>query len=145
VARALAARYGLRRFALDSFWYAFLGDRSPKSPDQQWLLTPPEGQAAEFERADPASFRPANATRELVDEVAALLDVREGPIDLHAARRWENEAAAENRRAWIASGDHRVADDVPFTWVCECGRRGCDATVRLTLAEYERGGVRSAH
>jgi hypothetical protein len=50
-ARALAVDHGLRRFAIDSFWYAYDARwaQPRKSPDEQWLETPPEAQAAEFE------------------------------------------------------------------------------------------------
>ena len=50
-ARALASDHGLRRFALDSFWYEYDSRwaRPRKSPDEQWLETPPEVQAAEFD------------------------------------------------------------------------------------------------
>jgi hypothetical protein len=230
LARALAVRHGLRCFPIDAFWYAYLGDRSPKTPDEQWLETPPEVQADEFERdsrrmheaalldlaatpmptvvegpqvqpelipagdsavfLDPTpawqravleprpmpSSDPARAlahrlikdriyadrvigrarafgfpvlvndgTRSLVEEAESLLPIPSGPIDLAAARRWENEVGARNRRAWIASGDHRISTDVAFTWVCECGARGCDATFTQTLAEYDAGSVRTAH
>jgi len=44
-------RHGLRRFAIDSFWYAYDARwaQPRKTPDEQWLETPPEVQAAEFE------------------------------------------------------------------------------------------------
>jgi pimeloyl-ACP methyl ester carboxylesterase len=50
-ARELAVRHGLRRFSIDSFWYAYdtRWAQPRKSPDEQWLETPPDVQAAEFE------------------------------------------------------------------------------------------------
>jgi hypothetical protein len=44
-------KHGLRRFSIDSFWYAYdvRSRKPPKSPDEQWLETPPDVQAAEFE------------------------------------------------------------------------------------------------
>ena len=45
----------------------------------------------------------------------------------------------------VRSGDERVSSDILFRWVCECGERGCEAIVRLTLAEFEAQSVRSAH
>jgi hypothetical protein len=50
-ATALAVRHGLRRFSIDAFWYAYDARSAVprKSPDEQWLETPPEEQAAEFE------------------------------------------------------------------------------------------------
>jgi len=86
-----------------------------------------------------------DGSRDVADEVAALLEIEPEPIDLRAARRWENEAVAANRRAWIASGDRRASSDILFTWVCECGERGCEEVVRLTLDAFERHSVRSAH
>jgi hypothetical protein len=228
VARALAARYALRRFSLDAFWYAYADDEPAKSPDEQWLETAPEAQALEFEDVSRRMHRRALAevggiptlvegpqvqpdlippgdrvvflvptpefqrsvleprpmpssdprralqnrlikdriyadriaarardqgfpvidvdgTRDLVDEVSELLQIEAEPIDLAAAWRWENEVTAQNRREWLASGDRRVSEESAFTWVCECGERGCDATFRLTLDEYEAGAVRSAH
>jgi hypothetical protein len=227
VARALAARFGLRRFSIDAFSYAYEDDGPRKSADERWLATPPAEHAREFEEtarhmhrraleelatlppmptvvegpqvlpelvppgdgavfliptpefqravleprpmpsSDPAQalanrlirdrlyadriaarasvVLEVDGTHDVVDEVAQLLEVESEPIDLAAARRWENEAVAANRRAWIASGDHRVSSDVVFTWVCECGARGCDAVVRLTLAAFEASSVRSAH
>lgn len=231
VSRQLAAEHGLRRFPIDAFWYAYEGDTPRKTPDEQWLRTPPEEQAREFEevsrrmhlrvladlavlpqmptlvegpqvqpdlipRGERAVFlvgtpefqravlepRPmpssdpalalrhrlvkdriyadriadrarelgfpvidVDGTRDLVEEVGALLQIEADTIDLVAAHRWENEMVARNRRAWIASGDHRVSSAFAFTWVCECGQLGCEATLKLTLDEYEAGAVRSAH
>lgn len=50
-ARVLAVRHGLRRFSIDSFWYAYDARwaQPRKTPDEQWLETSPEVQAAEFE------------------------------------------------------------------------------------------------
>jgi hypothetical protein len=52
LARALAARHGLRVLHIDSFWYEHAeraGDVAP-DPDVQWLVWTPEKQAADFER-----------------------------------------------------------------------------------------------
>jgi hypothetical protein len=50
-ARAIAVRHALRRFSIDSFWYAYDArwGQPRKTPDEQWLETPPDVQAAEFE------------------------------------------------------------------------------------------------
>jgi hypothetical protein len=77
-ARALAVRHGLRRFAIDSFWYAYDARwaQPRKSPDEQWLETPPEVQAAEFEETSRRMMRYA------LDDLALLPDaptVVEGP------------------------------------------------------------------
>jgi hypothetical protein len=77
-ARALAVRHGLRRFAIDSFWYAYDARwaQPRKSPDEQWLETPPEVQAAEFEETSRRMMRFA------LDDLAVLPDaptVVEGP------------------------------------------------------------------
>ncbi|HJQ74230.1 MAG TPA: hypothetical protein VJ814_05055 [Gaiellaceae bacterium] len=77
-ARALAVRHGLRCFAIDSFWYAYDArwGRPRKTPDEQWLETPPEEQAAEFEETSRRMMRFA------LDDLAALPDVPtvvEGP------------------------------------------------------------------
>lgn len=223
-ARGLAVRHGLRRFAIDSFWYAY-DDRwgqPRKSPDEQWLETPPEVQAAEFEdtsrrmmrfalddlaglpdvptvvegpqilpdlvppgdqalfldptpefqravleqRSMPSSDpsralaarlikdrlyadRVATLARELgfpvlvMDgsgdleaEAEALLEIPDGAGDLAAVRRWENEAAAANIRAWLASPEApRERHRYPFA--CECGRPGCDELLLLTIEEFD--------
>jgi len=231
VSRTLTERFGLRRFAIDAFWYAFLGDEPRKTPDEQWLETPPEEQVREFERwsrrmhegalrelaalppmptlvegpqvqpdlvpaGDRAVFLvptpefqravlgprampssdPARAlenrlikdriyaddvarrarsrgfpvvdvdgTRELVDEVAALLEIEPEPIDLRAARRWENETVAANLRAWLASPEAPSEPPGPYPYACECGTTGCDRRVPLTLDAFFAGAVRSAH
>lgn len=52
VARALAARHGLRLLPIDAFWYEHAeraGETSPP-PDVQWLEWTPATQAADFER-----------------------------------------------------------------------------------------------
>ncbi|HEY2183289.1 MAG TPA: hypothetical protein VGH18_03890 [Gaiellaceae bacterium] len=223
-ARALAVRHGLRRFAIDSFWYAHDARwaRPRKSPDEQWLETPPEVQAAEFEETsrrmmryalddlaalpdvstvvegpqilpdlvpagDQAVFldptpawqrtvlapRPMpssdperalaarlvkdrlyadrvaslarehgfpvlemDGSRDLVAEAESLLEIPEGSADLQAIRRWENEAAAANIREWLNSPEApRKHHGYPFA--CECGRRGCGETVRLTIEEFD--------
>jgi hypothetical protein len=77
-ARALAVEHGLRRFAIDSFWYAYDARwaQPRKSPDEQWLETPPEVQAAEFEETS------RRMTRFALDDLAVLPDaptVVEGP------------------------------------------------------------------
>jgi hypothetical protein len=77
-ARELAVRHGLRRFSIDSFWYAYdaRSAQARKSPDEQWLETPPEVQAAEFEETSRRMMRFA------LDDLATLPDaptVIEGP------------------------------------------------------------------
>jgi 2-phosphoglycerate kinase len=77
-ARALAVRHGLRRFAIDSFWYAYDARWAQlrKSPDEQWLETPPAVQAAEFEETSRRMMRSA------LDDLAVLPEaptVVEGP------------------------------------------------------------------
>src|SRR5215475_7118165 len=77
-ARALAVKHGLRRFAIDAFWYAYDARwaQPRKSPDEQWLETPPGVQAAEFEEVSRRMMRFA------LDDLAVLPDVPtvvEGP------------------------------------------------------------------
>jgi hypothetical protein len=77
-ARALAVGHGLRRFSLDSFWYAYEARASWPQPtaDERWLLTPPAEQAAQFESASRGMMRFA------LEDLAALPDVPtvvEGP------------------------------------------------------------------
>jgi hypothetical protein len=231
VSRVLAARYDLRRFPVDAFWYAYLGDRERKSPDEQWLQTPPDVQADEFDAdsramheavlrdlaaltpmptlvegpqvqpelipsGDAAVFliptpefqrrvlepRPmpssdpvlalqhrlvkdriyadrvgararargfpvidVDGTRDLVSDVAALLGVDREPIDLVAARRWENKCIAANLRAWLESPEAPREPLGTVAFACECGTPGCAARVPLTLDEFFAGAVRSAH
>jgi hypothetical protein len=223
-ARTLAVRHGLRRFSVDSFWYAYDerwgGPR--KSPDQQWLETPAELQAAEFEETsrrmmryalddlaelpdaptivegpqiladlvpggdqavflDPTpefqravleprsmpSSDPARAldarlvkdrlyadrvaalarelgfpvvvmdgSRDLVTEVETLLGLPDAATDLATIRRWENETAAANIRAWLASPE-APATYLGYPFACECGRVGCGETVQLTIEEFD--------
>ncbi len=223
-ARVLSTRYGLRRFAMDSFWYAYDARwaQPRKSPDEQWLETPPDVQATEFEetsrrmmrfalddlatlpdvatvvegpqilpnlvpRRDQAVFLdptpefqrtvlsprpmpssdPARAlearlvkdrlyadrvaalareqgfpvlvmdgSRDLVSEVESVLEIPDGITDLAMPRRWENEAAAANIRAWLASPE-APRHHPGFPFACECGRRGCGDTVRLTIEEFD--------
>lgn len=231
-ARELAVRHGLRRFSIDSFWYAYdqRWARPRKSPDEQWLETPPEVQAAEFEETsrrmmrfalddlaelsdvptvvegpqivpdlvpdgDQAVFlvptpewqrtvlvpRPMpssdpdralanrlvkdrlyadrvaalahehgfpvllmDGTCDLAAEVESRLDVPTGTTELRAVRRWENEAAAANIRAWLASPEApREHHGYPFA--CECGRRGCGETAELTIEEFDASSSVLAH
>jgi hypothetical protein len=223
-ARELAIRHGLRRFSIDSFWYAYdtRWAQPRKSPDEQWLETPPEVQAAEFEETsrrmmrfalddlralpdvptvvegpqilpdlvpdgDRAVFldptpewqrsvlepRPMPSSdpdralanrlvkdrlyadrvtalardhgfpvvamdgeRDLVAEVESLLEVPVGATDLRAVRRWENEAVASNIRSWLGSPEAPL-EDPGYPFACECGRRGCGDTVRLTIEEFD--------
>jgi hypothetical protein len=76
-----------------------------------------------------------DGSRDLTDDVDALLQIEPEPIDLRAARRWENEAAAANIRAWLASPE-APASYATFGFACECGERGCEERVQLTLAEF---------
>jgi hypothetical protein len=231
-ARALAVRHGLRRFPIDAFWYAYDArwGRPRKSPDEQWLETPPEEQAAEFEETsrrmmgfalddlsalpdvptvvegpqilpdlvppgdqavflDPTpewqravllprpmpSSDPARAlearlvkdrlyadrvaalarergfpvlemdgSRDLVSEVESLLEIPSAAGDLAPIRRWENEVVAANIRAWLVSPEApRESGGHPFA--CECGRRGCGDTVRLTIEEFDAAPRVLAH
>ena len=59
------------------------------------------------------------------------------PDDLAAVRRWENENAGRNLRAWIASDDLRGSAALRFSFACECGRAGCGARVLLTVPEFD--------
>jgi hypothetical protein len=231
-ARELAVRHGLRRFAIDSFWYAY-DDRwaqPRRSPDEQWLETPPEVQAVEFEETsrrmmgfalsdlaalpgaptvvegpqilpdlvppgeqavflDPTpefqravltprpmpSSDPARAlearfvkdrlyadrvaalarergfpvvvmdgSHDLVAVVESLLEIPEGAADLRAIRRWENEAAAANVRAWLASPE-APRERHGYRFACECGRRGCGETVHLTIEQFDAASEVRAH
>lgn len=223
-ARALAVRHGLRRFAIDSFWYAYdvRWGQPRKSPDEQWLETPPEVQAAEFEETSRRMMRYAlddlaglpdvptvvegpqilpdlvpagdqavfldptpdwqrtvlaprhmpssdperaldarlvkdrlyadrvvalarerglpvivmDGSGDLVAVVESLLEVPDGKADLRAVRRWENEAAAANIRAWLASPE-APRNHPGFPFACECGRPGCGETVRLAIDEFD--------
>ena len=236
LARALAARHGLRGFFLDSFWYEYSrrSDEPDPAPDVQWLEWTPQTQAddfgrisrrnhgyalddlrtlpeqprvlvegpqvvpdllpdganavfliptAEFQRAtlsprpmpssDPARALAARLVKDRLyaDRVAVLahergftvleVDGSRGPDELLAgveerfaeflagndprtlgeARRWENENAARNIRAWIDSGDGRAAVSSGFPFACECGRPGCAERMRLRLPEYDARGA----
>jgi acetyl-CoA acetyltransferase len=231
-ARALAARHGLRRFAVDAFWYAYDArwGEPRKSPDEQWLETPPEVQAVEFEETsrrmmryalddlatlpdvptvvegpqivpdlvppgdqavflDPTpefqrsvlesrpmpSSDPARAlearlvkdriyadrvallarergfpvivmdgSRDLVTQVESLVDFPEASSDLQAIRRWENEAAAANIRAWLGSPE-APREHRGFPFACECGHPGCGETVRLSIEDYDAAPRVVAH
>jgi hypothetical protein len=231
-ARALAVRHGLRRYAIDSYWYAYDArwGRPRRSPDEQWLETPPEVQAAEFEETsrwmmrfalddlaelpdvptvvegpqvladlvppgdqalflDPTpefqrevleprpmpSSDPARAlaarlvkdrihadrvaalackhgfpvlvmdgSRDLVAEAESLLEIPDGAADLRAVRRWENEAAAANIRAWLSSPE-APREHPGFPFGCECGRRGCGEMVQLTLEQFDAAPQVLAH
>lgn len=59
------------------------------------------------------------------------------PFDLAGARRWENEKIVSNVRSWIASGDHRMSNELPIPLACECGRLGCGERVGVTLSELD--------
>jgi hypothetical protein len=232
-ARALSVRHGLRRFPIDAFWYAYDARwaQPRKSPDEQWLETPPEVQAVEFEEtsrrmmayalddlavlpdvptvvegpqilpdlvpsgdqavflhptpewqrdvlvprpmpsSDPARALDArlvkdrlyadrvaalarehgfpvlvmDGSRDVVTEVESLLELPEGDGDLHAIRRWENEVVAANIRAWLASPE-ASRENHTYPFACECGRRGCGETVRLTIEEFDAAaGVVAQH
>ena len=86
-----------------------------------------------------------DGTRDLVDELAELLQIEPEPIDLVAARRWENEVVAANLRAWLVSPEAPDRELGPLTFACECGTPGCAERVELTLDEFFSGAVRSAH
>ena len=77
-ARELAVRHGLRRFSIDSFWYAYDArwGRPRKTPDEQWLETPPEVQAAEFEEVSRRMMRSALEDIEALPESPTVI---EGP------------------------------------------------------------------
>jgi len=224
VARALAVDHGLRRFAIDAFWYAYDARwaQPRKSPDEQWLDTPPDVQAAEFEETsrrmmrfalddlaqlpdaptvvegpqilpdlvptgdqavflDPTpefqrevlesrpmpSSDPARALRarlvkdrlyadrvaalarehgfpvlvmdgsgDLAAEVEAMLAVPDNREGLAEIRRWENEAAAANIRAWLVSPE-APAEHGGYPFACECGERGCNELVVMSIEEFD--------
>jgi hypothetical protein len=223
-ARGLAVRHGLRRFAIDSFWYAYDArwGLPRKSPDEQWLETPPEVQADEFEEtsrrmmafalddlavlpeaptvvegpqilpdlvpacdqavfldptpewqqtvlsgrsmpsSDPARALEARLVKDrlyadrvsalarkhgfpvvvmdgatdLLAEVESLVEVPEAGAGLGWIRRWENEAAAANIRSWLSSPE-APREHYGYPFACECGRRGCDELVQMTIEEFD--------
>ena len=58
-----------------------------------------------------------------------------------ALRREEN--AAILRQLLLHAEAHPTtltAEETPYEFACECGASGCDATVRLSIREYERAG-----
>jgi hypothetical protein len=73
---------------------------------------------------------------DLVAVVESLLDIPDSTADLRAVRRWENEAAAANVRAWLASPE-APSNHPGFPFACECGRPGCGETVRLAIEEFD--------
>jgi hypothetical protein len=77
-ARALAVRHGLRRFSLDSFWYAYEARAGwPKpSADERWLQTAPAEQAAQFESVSRDMMRFALEDLAMLPEVPTVV---EGP------------------------------------------------------------------
>lgn len=77
-----------------------------------------------------------DGTRDLTDGVATLLQIEPEPIDLSAARRWENEVVAANLRAWLASPEAPPRPLGAISFACECGRPGCDERVTMTLDEF---------
>jgi hypothetical protein len=74
--------------------------------------------------------------RDIAAEVESLFEIPEGVADLRAIRRWENEAAAANVRAWLVSPEAPERDG-GYPFACECGRRGCDELVQLTIEEFD--------
>ena len=231
-ARGLAVKHGLRRFAIDSFWYAYDGRwaQPRKSPDEQWLETPPDVQAAEFEEtsrrmmgfaladlavlpeaptivegpqilpdlvpaggqavfldptpewqqtvlssrsmpsSDPARALEARLVKDrlyadriselarergfpvvamdgatyLLAEVQSLVEVPEGGAGLAGIRRWENDAAAANIRSWLASPE-APREHYGYPFACECGRRGCDELVEMTIEQFDAAPEVLAH
>jgi hypothetical protein len=85
-----------------------------------------------------------DGSRDLVAEVESLLDVPKGTADLRVIRRWENETAAAWIRAWVASPEGAPEHD-GYPYACECGRRGCDELVQLTLEEFDAAQQVVAH
>jgi hypothetical protein len=77
-----------------------------------------------------------DGSRDLVAEVESLLELPEPAPGLAEARRWENEAAAANIRAWLSSPE-APHEHPGFPFACECGQRGCGETVRLTIEEFD--------
>ena len=82
--------------------------------------------------------RPPDVILDEVERVLApvVCAVRE-PVDLGPVRRWENEAVAANIRSWLSSLHAPAEAPFPYPYACECGRRGCDERVQLTLAEFD--------
>jgi hypothetical protein len=65
-------------------------------------------------------------------------------VEERAARQARNEAIHREVNERIAKMDKQAvvawaSDDELFDFLCECGAgKGCDAHVRMTLADYER-------
>jgi hypothetical protein len=85
-----------------------------------------------------------DGTRSLIADAEAVLRIPAGMSDVRDARRWENEVVAANIRGWLASPEAPRERPRP-TWSCECGDPTCDATLSMSLEEYETGSVRTAH
>lgn len=74
-------------------------------PTPEWqrrVLIPRPMPSSDAERALEARLVKDRLYAE-VAEVESLLEIPESTADLRAARRWENEVAAANVRAWLAS------------------------------------------
>lgn len=87
---------------------------------------------------------PEEIRAQVEDEFSGFLAANE-PVDLPAARRWENEKIARNVRSWTATGDHRTSSDMTIPFACECGQLGCCERVRLTLAAFDAAPRVVAH
>ena len=82
--------------------------------------------------------RPPDELTDAVERaLGSGLDSNGGQADLHSARRWENDVFARNVRSWLASTDTLAEPPARYSFVCECGRRGCAEQVLLSLDEYE--------
>ena len=89
-ARALAVRYGLRRFSIDSFWYAYDARwaQPRKMPDEQWLETPPEVQAVEFEETSRRMMRYALDDLDAIADAPTVIEVhRSSPTSFRATTK----------------------------------------------------------
>jgi hypothetical protein len=63
------------------------------------------------------------------------------PMEERLERQARNEALQREVNERVASLDERAdwADaEQQFEFQCECGQPGCESTVTMTLAEYER-------
>jgi hypothetical protein len=71
------------------------------------------------------------------EALSGVVGLSSTTAEIRSARRWENQVVAGNIRSWLASSSAPSVPPTSYSFACECGERGCQSLVELSLGDFD--------
>jgi hypothetical protein len=122
------------------------GEAAQRRRDRDVLLTEMNSQQVMRHGLRSANVNGNRSLADTADMVADRLEHLPGGLvraassrELRRIRQAENAVVVRQLLGWQADlGPEQMPEAPPFPFSCECGSRGCEQTVTLSVTEYER-------